>query len=90
MSSTQHLSITLSDEMASNVRAKVASGEYASESDVIQEALRTVYSHEQSLEDWLRHQVAASYDALRANPETGIPLEEVRTRLAGRTKAPRT
>ena len=90
MGSTQQLSITLSDEMASNVRAKVASGEYASESDVIQEALSTVYSHEQSLEDWLRHRVAASYDALRANPDTGIPLKEIRVRLAKRPKAPRT
>ena len=90
MASTQQLSITLSDEMASNVRAKVASGEYASESEVIQEALRGVYGHEQSLEDWLHNQVAGSYDALRANPETGISLEEVRARLAGRPKAPKT
>jgi len=40
MRSTQQLSITLPNEMAQLVRAKVAAGEYASESEVIRDGLR--------------------------------------------------
>ena len=40
MRSTQQFSVTLPNEMADHVRAKVASGEYASESEVIRDGLR--------------------------------------------------
>lgn len=39
---TQSLSITLPVEMAEMVKAKVASGEHASESEVIRDGLRTL------------------------------------------------
>ena len=42
MRSTQQFSVTLPNEMAAEVRAKVASGEYASESEVIREGLRAL------------------------------------------------
>jgi hypothetical protein len=41
MRTTQQLSITLPNEMADLVRAKVATGEYATEREVIREGLRT-------------------------------------------------
>jgi len=43
MRSTQQLSITLPNEMADLIRAKVATGEYATESDVIRDGLRTLH-----------------------------------------------
>jgi putative addiction module CopG family antidote len=76
------MSITLPNEMAQLVREKVASGEYASESEVIRDGLRSLVARDRALEEWLRTDVAAAYDELRANPESGIPLRKIRATLA--------
>ena len=49
MRSTKQLSVTLPNEMAREVAAKVASGEYASESEVIREGLRALSAREKAL-----------------------------------------
>jgi len=63
--STQQFSITLPNEMADAVRAKVASGEYATESEVIRDGLRALLARDQAVERWLKDEVAAAYDALK-------------------------
>ena len=85
MRSTQQFSVTLPNEMAALVRAKVASGEYASESEVIREGLRALNARERALDDWLRHQALPAYDAYGADPSRGIPLEEVRASIGNRS-----
>lgn len=70
MRSTQSLSITLPHELAQMVKAKVQSGEYATESEVIRDGLRTLVARDAAVERWLREQVAPTYDAVIANPET--------------------
>lgn len=82
MRSTQQFSVTLSHELADMVRTKVQSGEYASESEVIREALRTLQRHERALEKWLREEVASAYDAMKADPSRAISTEEVRAHLS--------
>lgn len=82
MADRHQLIVTLPDDMADQVRARVASGQYASESDVVIEALRTLDDREQSLEHWLRTEVAAAYDAMKADPSRGLSLDEVRASLA--------
>jgi antitoxin ParD1/3/4 len=82
MRSTQQFSITLPNEMAEIVRAKVAAGEYATESEVIRDGLRTLVARDRAVEDWLRTQVAPSYDALKADPSRARSLEQVRAVLA--------
>jgi putative addiction module CopG family antidote len=82
MADRHQLSVTLPDDLAEQVRAKVASGQYASESDVVIEALRTLQDSEQSVEQWLRTQVVEAYDELEADPASGSSLEEVRESLA--------
>ena len=77
MRSTQPMSITLPHEMAAMVKAKVASGEYATESEVIRDGLRTLQARDAALENWLRGEVARSYDELKNDPSTGIPADEV-------------
>jgi putative addiction module CopG family antidote len=67
--------------MATLVRAKVASGEYASESEVIREGLRALNARERAMDDWLRQQAAPAYDAYRADPSRGLTLDEVRTSI---------
>ena len=82
MRSTQQLSITLPNEMANAVRAKVASGEYATESEVIRDGLRALLARDQAIERWLRNEVAAAYDTLKAAPSRAVSAAQVRARLA--------
>lgn len=77
MRTTQQFSVTLPNEMADMVRAKVASGEYASESEVIRDGLRALQARDQALEKWLRTEVAAAYDEMKADPSKGLSSEEV-------------
>ena len=82
MRSTQQFSITLPNEMAEAVRAKVASGEYATESEVIRDGLRALIARDAAVDAWLRTKVAAAYDALKASPARAVSAADVRRRLA--------
>lgn len=84
MRSTQQFSVTLPNEMAAQVRAKVASGEYASESEAIRDGLRALQARESAIESWLRNEALPAYDAYKADPERGLSLEEVKAGLAVR------
>ena len=87
MRSTQQFSITLPNEMADAIRAKVAAGEYATESEVIRDGLRVLMARDRAVEDWLRADVVAAYDALKAEPARAVSVERVRARLAAEHKA---
>ncbi len=82
MRSTQQFSITLPHDMAQAVRAKVASGEYATESEVIRDGLRALIARDQAVEAWLRTEVAAACDALKTTPGRAGDAARVRQRLA--------
>ena len=82
MRSTQQFSITLPNEMADAVRAKVAAGEYATESEVIRDGLRTLLARDRAVESWLRSDVAAAYDALKGDPSRVVSVGRVKARLA--------
>lgn len=86
MRTTQQLSVTLPNEMADQVRAKVASGEYASESEVIREGLRALQAQNRAVEQWLRTDVVAIYDAMEADPARARSGSDVRASLAAERK----
>lgn len=81
MRSTQQLSITLPNEMAEMIRARVASGEYASDSEVIRDGLRALLARDRAVEVWLQAQAVPAFDAMRANPARAVPAETVRADL---------
>jgi putative addiction module CopG family antidote len=87
MRSTQQLSITLPHEMAERVRAKVESGEYASESEVIRDGLRALEMHNRALEEWLRNEVVPSIEGVKNNPSLVRNSDQVRASLAEAYKA---
>lgn len=76
MSNSTTLSITLPDEMAELVRAKVASGAFASKVDVVEEGLRTLAERDQGIERWLRDEVAPVYDTYMADPAVARSLDD--------------
>lgn len=83
---SKQLSITLPVEMANLLQAKVEAGEYASVSSAIQDAVRLAQARdrafENAIENWLRTEVAAAYDALKADPSRGLTTEQVLESLA--------
>ena len=81
MRSTRQLSITLPHEMADELRARVNSGEYASESEVVREGLRALQARERALEDWLKGTVVPAYDAAKKDPSRLRSSDEVRAML---------
>jgi putative addiction module CopG family antidote len=89
MRTTQQLSITLPKDMAEAIKAKVASGEYATESEVIRDGLRALMARDRVMEHWLREQAAPAYDALRADPKRAVSGSRVRARLAAEHKSTR-
>ena len=82
MRSTQQLSITLPNEMAEIIKSKVASGEYASESEVIRDGIRTLIAHDRAVEAWLHDQVGPAFDRLKADPARARSISQVRASLA--------
>ena len=75
MRTTQQMSITLPNDMADAVRAKVRAGEYASESEVIRDGLRALMARDRAVESWLQDQVGPAYDALKADPSSAVTAE---------------
>ena len=87
MRSTQQFSITLPNEMADSVRAKVASGEYATESEVIRDGLRALLARDKAMDAWLREQVIPAARALEADPAQALSPEQAQERLISRRRA---
>ncbi len=81
MRNTRPLTVTLPHDMAAMVKAKVASGEYASESEVVRDGLRALQARDAALESWLRGEAAKSFDEFAADPSIGVPAEDVMARL---------
>ena len=80
MGAMQELSV--SKAVAEEVRAKVGSGAYRSEAEVIREALRALADEEDRVERWLKTVVTASFDALQSDPNNVLTIQQVRDHLA--------
>ena len=95
MPATEQLTLTLPAEIVETIRNKVASGEYASESDFVCESIVLSDAHRSSESDagwgpsdeWLIQHALPALDELEAHPETGIPLEEVEAELLRRRRS---
>src|SRR5271166_3109211 len=81
MRSTQPLTVTLPHEMAAMVKAKVASGEYATESEVVRDGLRALQARNAAPDGWLRGEVAKSCDDFAADPSISVPADQMMGRL---------
>lgn len=82
MRTTQQMSNTLPNEMPEFVRAKAARGDYASDSEMLRDALRALRDRDRAIETWLRNEVVPTAKALRQNPDRALSADEVRARLA--------
>ena len=87
MRTTRQLSVTLTNKMADMVREKVASGEYASESEVLRDGLRALEARNAAVERWLRNEAIPTYEAYLADPSAVTPLDQVFDELDARLAA---
>ena len=81
MRSTKQLSVTLPKEMAKDIAEKVASGEYASESEVIRDGLRALQARDKAVEQWLTGEVGDIHDRMKAEPARGRSVGDVKASL---------
>ena len=86
MRTTQQFSITLPNEMADIIKTKVATGEYATESEVIRDGLRALMARDRAVDSLLTQEVGPAYDALKANPMRGVTVDQLRAALAAENK----
>ncbi len=88
MPSPEKRTFSLPTEQGVYIDTLVASGTYASGSEVVRAGLRALQERDTVVEHWLREQVIGVYDAMQADPKRAISAEEtfatVRARHADR------
>ena len=88
MSAASKRTFSLPAQQAKFIDKKVASGAYASASEVVRAGLRALQERDAAVDRWLKEEVTPVYDAMKADPTCGIPAREafdaVRTRHAAR------
>ena len=84
MSNIEKRTVSLPHEHAAFIDAQVASGAFASASEVVRAGLRALQERDAAVERWLRTEVVAAYDEMKAHPERGIPADQVMARLRER------
>ncbi|MGJ0453422.1 MAG: type II toxin-antitoxin system ParD family antitoxin [Methylocystis sp.] len=91
MSATEKRTFSLPTEQAAFIDQLVASGSYASGSEVIRAGLRALQERDAAVERWLRDEVAPAYDEIKAYPDRTLSSEKlfdnIRKRHAARLKA---
>lgn len=93
MAAWEMRTFTLLAEQARYIDALVASGAYASASEVVDAGLRALQERDASRERWLREDVVPVYDAMQREPGRAVSSNEVlaaiSARLAERLKRPK-
>lgn len=77
MPQTDTLHVKLSPEALKFVQDKVASGEFASESDVLNESVEILMDRSEEQARWEQEVLLPAHDRFLADPSSAIPFEEV-------------
>ena len=77
MSNTEKRTVSLPQEHAAFVDRLVASGHYASVSEVVRAGLHALQERDAAVEKWLLQDVAPVHDAMQADPDRGVSAETV-------------
>ena len=77
MAAAEKRTFSLPSEQANYIDNLVASGTYATSSEVIRAGLRALQERDAVVERWLRDEVVPVASAMQANPERAIPADQV-------------
>jgi antitoxin ParD1/3/4 len=86
MSDNREILITLPEEMAKAVEAKVNSGTYASAGDVVREGLRALLERDAAIENWLREEVVSGHREYLADPTKAVSADAILERIKERRR----
>ena len=84
MTTTARRTFNLPAEQAAFIDGKVASGAHASGYDVMRAGVRALQERDAVVEDWLRDEVAETYDATIAAPGQAVSADRVTAALRAR------
>jgi antitoxin ParD1/3/4 len=77
MTTVAKRTVSLPPDQAAFLDAQVAGGAYASASEVVRAGLRALQERDIAIETWLRAEVAATYDAMQADPDRARSADDV-------------
>lgn len=77
MAHAEKRTFSLPAEHVAFIHEQVASGSYASASEVVRAGLRALQERDAAVDRWLREQVAPVYDAMQADPERARSMQDV-------------
>lgn len=90
MAAAEKRTFSLPSEQAAYIDRLVATGTYATSSEVIRAGLRALQERDTAVERWLREEVVPVATAMQADPDRAIPAArvfgKVRTLYAQRVK----
>jgi antitoxin ParD1/3/4 len=75
---------SLTAEQAAFIDRKVASGEYASGSEVVRSGLREMQEHDAIIDRWIKEEVLPTYERWKAGLEKEYTIDEVFSHLNAR------
>ena len=72
---TAKRTVSLPEDQAAYIDGLVASGDFASTSEVVRAGLRALREREAAVDRWLERDVVPVFDAMRDDPGQAVPLE---------------
>jgi antitoxin ParD1/3/4 len=87
MPSAERRTIVLPADQAEYIDTLVATGAYASPSEVVKAGLEALQDRDESLDRWLREEVVPTYDAMQDEPGRGVSADELRAAISARGAA---
>jgi antitoxin ParD1/3/4 len=81
MTSRDMRAVPLAAEEAEYVDALVASGAYASASEVVRAGLQALQEREAAIDRWLHDEVVPVFDAVQADPDRAVSAQVVTAAL---------
>lgn len=77
MAAAEKRTFSLPSEQASYIDSLVATGTYATSSEVIRAGLRALQERDAAVDRWLREEVVPVAVAIQTSPERAIPVDRV-------------